>query len=468
MSHLVDRMGVALLDASLAALAITGLVVLAMVQCRQPARRLGWARAGLLSTLVLLPLSAFNPVPRIDIREPLQSLWHSSLDEWSPGHPRSREGPHTSPLERELGGEKPACERPDGETGRTGKSLWTRRLARGLVLAYAAGLSIGLGSICLGLWGSAWLVRQAWEPSARSLEDYDALPLRRGSPRPRLLVCGRVHRAVLVGILRPVILIPPELDEWEAVDRRRLSLLHELAHAEGGDHRFSPAASLASASWFFLPPAWWILGQMKLDQEFVADRRAVAHFGTTGGYASSLVELAAALPSVFQADLPPTIRKSREVSAAIPSALFQRILMLVKCPFAIEGQTPLWWRWFNRADARLDDSGGLMPDPPGAFRMVEFRLIGPSFDRRRAVDPRSPAGHHPTRERRSRFRPPAPAARPVLTDVRGAGQPGRPLEARSPRPPAGLRYPPLSLCSRRHPLASRPDPPPGFPGDRHG
>lgn len=27
------------------------------------------------------------------------------------------------------------------------------------------------------------------------------------------------------------------------------------------------------------------------------------------------------------------------------SALFQRVQMLLKCPFPIEGETPLWWRW---------------------------------------------------------------------------------------------------------------------------
>ena len=57
--------GAALLDASLAAIAISGMVVLVMVQCRQPARRRAWARAGLLSTLALLPLSALSPVPRV-------------------------------------------------------------------------------------------------------------------------------------------------------------------------------------------------------------------------------------------------------------------------------------------------------------------------------------------------------------------------------------------------------------------
>ena len=54
----------------------------------------------------------------------------------------------------------------------------------------------------------------------------------------------------------------------------------------------SGRAKLAQAIWFFLPPIWWIRDQMKLDQEFLADRGAVEQFGTSGRYASTLVDLA--------------------------------------------------------------------------------------------------------------------------------------------------------------------------------
>ena len=80
MADFVDRLGAALLDASLAATAISGFVVLAMVQCRQPARRRGWARVGLLSTLTLLPLAVLSPFPRFDLRGPLRSILPSESE----------------------------------------------------------------------------------------------------------------------------------------------------------------------------------------------------------------------------------------------------------------------------------------------------------------------------------------------------------------------------------------------------
>ena len=345
MPDVVDRLGVGLLDASLAAIAISGLVVLAMVQCRQPARRRGWARAGLISTLLLLPLSALNPVPRFDVRGPLRSLLPTALDEPPPRHTHSPESRYSSPCIGGIGSAEPACGRPFGGVGPPPGPLWPRWIARGTVLGYGAGASIGLASILLGTWGSARLVRRGWPPSEESLGQFESLPFEGRSTRPGLLVSNRVNRAVLVGSLRPMILIPANLDEPKSADRLRLSLLHELAHAEGGDHWFGPAATLARAIWFFLPPVWWIRHQMKLDQEFLADRRAVTHFGTSGGYASSLIDLAASLPTDLAKRASSPTETPQKAGPGVASALFQRVMMLVKCPFAIEGQTPIWWRW---------------------------------------------------------------------------------------------------------------------------
>ncbi len=64
----------------------------------------------------------------------------------------------------------------------------------------------------------------------------------------------RIRRPALVGLFRQSILIPAELDLPESADQLRLSLLHELAHAERKDSWFGLASSLAQAFWFFIPP----------------------------------------------------------------------------------------------------------------------------------------------------------------------------------------------------------------------
>jgi BlaR1 peptidase M56 len=345
MPAVVDRLGAALLDASLAAIAISGLVVLVMVQCRQPARRRGWARAGLLSTLALLPLAALNLVPRIDLGGPIQQILPTALDDPSPRPRSSREKPPrpalASVIDQSL---RPDCHVEAALEPRIPQ--WVRWIARGMVVAYGVGVLIGLGWILLGVWGSAWVVRRSRPASLQSLGLALTLPFEGGFSRPRLLVSERATRPVLVGFLRPVILIPPGFDRPKAAEQLRLSLLHELAHAEQYDHLFGPGATLARAIWFFLPPVGWIRDQMRLDQEFLADRRAVDHYGTSGSYASSLVDLASAVaPDLEEGPASSAIQGAADVHQGLASSLVQRVQMLLKCPFAIEGQTPLWWRW---------------------------------------------------------------------------------------------------------------------------
>jgi hypothetical protein len=92
---------------------------------------------------------------------------------------------------------------------------------------------------------------------------------------------------------------------------------------------------------------------MQLDQEFLADRRAARTFGAPEAYAAALVAIAgpAAEPSAAGPAGPAPTATAAEPSWATDPAwsagspLFQRILMLVSCPFRVEHRPPPWWRW---------------------------------------------------------------------------------------------------------------------------
>ncbi|WP_435009936.1 M56 family metallopeptidase [Tundrisphaera lichenicola] len=343
MPEIVDHWGAALLDAALAATALSGVVVLAMVQCRQPSRRRVWARAGLVSILFLLPLVAFNPLERIDLHRPLRSILWDDHDDRNTvarqptqdlgGNPR-RDNHH-------------ARRNPKSNRSRKGIEAQTspspaHRIVRVLVLIYLAGLGLGAGYLGLGIWGTWLLIRRSSGPSEGALGLYAGINSLSKMPRPRLRVSSRVGRPVLLGVARPAILIPPELDRPEAAERLAMSLMHELAHAQDCDPFFSLVANLAQAVWFFLPPVWWIRDQMRLDQEFLADQRAVESFGTSSQYASSLVGLAwSGLPERSF----PHANRGGPADPTTGSSLTQRVLMLLRCPFAIERQAPLWWRF---------------------------------------------------------------------------------------------------------------------------
>jgi hypothetical protein len=327
MGRILDQLAWSMLDATLAAVAVSGLVALVIVQSRQPARRRVWARAGLLATLTLIPIAAIHPVARLELSTPIRRMLPVTQDGWNlsdfagPGRERV-----VGPARCEAGTTPPP------------PAIWAvRALAGGYLVVALAGVAWTV----LGVWGPWILGRRAFLPSPDTRSLYDSLPFR-DRRRPGLIVLERTAGTALVGIIRPVVVIPPDLDRPESADRLRLGLLHELAHAESGDHWYAAAATLACSVWFFLPTVRWIREQLRLDQEFLADRWAVGHFGSTSAYASSLVAIASSRPiaETSSRNDQPTTRREPTASALLP-----RILMLIRCPFLIEGRPPGWWRW---------------------------------------------------------------------------------------------------------------------------
>jgi beta-lactamase regulating signal transducer with metallopeptidase domain len=331
-------------DAALSASLFFSVIVLAMLACRQPARRILIARVALLASLAIIPLSRVESLPRVDLLRLLltsdlvpHTLFVSVSPDASPPRPLIPPTPSRT-LQRTL---------PDSHV-HSNVTTWGW-VVHAVVLLVWAGMAAGFAWLLLGLAGVRWLIRHSRPPSteARSLHQ-ELVGL--GSPvgrRSVLRVSTRVRRPVVVGLLRPTILIPESLDLPSAEPGAlRLSLLHELAHVERYDYGFSAVANLAQTVWFFLPHTWWLRSRLMIDQEFLADQSAAIRYGSVSNYASSLLVLAArpwsketTLPVDALPSAPPRNKNH------VPSALFQRMLMLLHCPFPIETRTPRLWSW---------------------------------------------------------------------------------------------------------------------------
>ena len=94
------------------------------------------------------------------------------------------------------------------------------------------------------------------------------------------------------GTLAPKVLLPAEASEWP-MQRRRLVLLHELAHVARRDSFARSAASIACALYWFHPGAWFAARRMRIEQEHAADDRVLMAGGSPRAYALSLLHLAA-------------------------------------------------------------------------------------------------------------------------------------------------------------------------------
>jgi hypothetical protein len=344
-----DRIGVILFDATLSTAVFLTLIILAMVGCRQPVRRILLARVALLASLAILPLVSGGRLPRLNVVDAFVDSRFFPRALFLAGTPAAAS-------DGQAAGTSAAPVGPDRPVWRwltDGATAARRWLPRGLTLLDLGCVGASSAWLLLGLAGVQWLIHRSRPPSRATQALFDELVIgrSRAAARARLRVCSRLPHPVVTGLLRPTILIPEALDRPDQdSEPLRLSLLHEIAHAERSDHWFSTAASVAQAVWFFLPHVWWIRSQLLIDQEFLADRSAAEEYGTSSEYASSLLSLAA--PDATPADASNS-GTSRQIpsagTAGVQSPLFQRMMMLLHCPYPVESRTPRIWSWASRS-----------------------------------------------------------------------------------------------------------------------
>ncbi|HEX8625929.1 MAG TPA: M56 family metallopeptidase [Allosphingosinicella sp.] len=174
-----------------------------------------------------------------------------------------------------------------------------------LAMGYAIGASTLLLRLVVGrrtlkrLWSDSGAVQDpAWEKSLSRLSAGMGLTRR---------VELRISRGPAVpmtwGTFSPKLLLPAEASEWSP-ERRRLVLLHELAHVARRDSFSRSLASLACAFYWFHPGAWFAARQLRMEQEHAADDRVLTAGGSAQAYALNLLHLArgaAARPKFDQA-----------------------------------------------------------------------------------------------------------------------------------------------------------------------
>ena len=193
----------------------------------------------------------------------------------------------------------------------------------GAVLVYLLGVLTVLGRLAVGRWSVARLGGKAepvndaaWTGLLRDL----AWELGIGRP-VRLLRGGGATMPMTWGIAHPTVLLPAESAGWPE-ERRRVVLMHELAHVTRHDCLTQTLAAAACALYWFHPAAWYAARRLRVERELACDDRVLQAGTRARDYAAHLLEVARAFR-------PAPLAGPVAVSMARPSQLEGRLLAVL-------------------------------------------------------------------------------------------------------------------------------------------
>jgi len=286
-------------------LAAAGAMTLALRRASAAARHLVWAAA--VAGVLALPLGRLVPVSFAVLPSFLGQgqSWRAdagpSTDNALPADYAPAPEPRGEDPSSALA---PAAPAPPAATPSTGApsaagpagsglswSMGAGGWARLLVALWLVGAAVLVLRLMVGMATVWWLARtgeriddEEWTLAAdRISRAFDA-------PSARLVRSRWTEMPMTWGVLRPVVLLPANADEWPA-ERREVVLRHELAHVARRDVATLAVAQLACALHWFNPLSWVALSQLRAEAEKCCDDWVLRAGTRASTYADHLLEM---------------------------------------------------------------------------------------------------------------------------------------------------------------------------------
>ncbi|WPQ62076.1 M56 family metallopeptidase [Chitinophaga sancti] len=107
----------------------------------------------------------------------------------------------------------------------------------------------------------------------------------------QLLISTQIQVPVMIGFLKPLILLPVAMFNNLTTEQLEAILLHELAHIKRNDYLLNIFQSIVETILFFNPFIWWITKNIRLEREHCCDDLVIASQVQPLQYAKALVAL---------------------------------------------------------------------------------------------------------------------------------------------------------------------------------
>ncbi len=143
-------------------------------------------------------------------------------------------------------------------------------------------------------WHTLWRLKRVGVSPA---SDDVLAALRRVSERLRLRRAVSVLQStlaqvpVVVGYLRPVVLLPVSLMTSLPAEQLEAILAHELAHVRRHDFVVNLLQTLVETFFFYHPAVWWLSHQIRVEREHCCDDLVVESFGNRVEYGRALLAI---------------------------------------------------------------------------------------------------------------------------------------------------------------------------------
>ena len=164
---------------------------------------------------------------------------------------------------------------------------------RGIVFIYVIGMVAMIIRLLAGLYGSQRLRTSAVPVQDSGLQQV----LTRIGQRLRLQVLpvvaysARVTSPLVVGVVKPAILLPVAILNQLTTEQVESLLLHELAHICRYDHWVNLLQRMIETVLFFHPAVWWMSHRISVEREHCCDDLAIRWGSERCDYAETLVRL---------------------------------------------------------------------------------------------------------------------------------------------------------------------------------
>ena len=175
---------------------------------------------------------------------------------------------------------------------------WRPHWRTSVLLLWSLGTMLGFCQMLIA-WSAIRRLRRCAKPfqdGGICTELSQALGLRHSI---EVLETGPGRMPMTVGLLRPTILLPVEACDW-ADERKRIVLLHELAHVRRGDVAAHVLARTALSLYWWNPLAWMAWRKFLKERERATDDLVLNTGARASDYAGHLLEVARTMQSIPQ------------------------------------------------------------------------------------------------------------------------------------------------------------------------